>query len=85
MLWYREPYEITEVRNPLTGIIFNVYFYFNTINGRILKINQLIFFKDTENVKNVVLAVAEKILELEDFKKEIAKKIDALEKKLDRK
>ena len=75
----REPYEITEVRNPLTGIQIYICFLYCYI----LIFTLFTIFKETaENVKNVVFAVAEKILEFEDFKKEIEKKINTLEKRL---
>ena len=68
----REPYEITEVRNPLTGIPIYICFLYCYI----LIFTLFTIFKETaENLKNVVFAVAEKILEFEDFKKEIEKKL----------
>ena len=77
----REPYEITEVRNPLTGIQIQIYICF--LYCYILIFTLFTIFKETaENVKNVVFAVAERILDFEDFKKEIEKKINNLEKRL---
>ena len=50
----REPYEITEVRNPLTGIQIQIYICF--LYCYILIFTLFTIFKETaENVKNVVL------------------------------